>query len=445
MKNSFSIFLFTFSIFHFSCKPGLEVPDPHSGNAELTKTVAVGGGFIAGYQDNALFLEGQTRSLPALLTQQFELAGGGNFVQPLMPDNWGLGLNSRPWEGNFVKRNKLVLKTDCKGVTSLSPLKTILATNETAPYFLGVSGNTMQNFGVPFGRTADLFDKNFSKSFQQGNWNPFYNRFASNVNVSTVKQDAIAQDPTFVIAWLGVEDIYEYARRGGEGVTIPSSSVFSAYLDTLLGGLTAKGAKGVIANIPELKSFPFYTLIPPRGISLDQKLADSLNTATGGIFNYIVGDNGFALEYPKSSGFYRQMGEGECILLNTPLDSVKCYKMGVFFAMPDKYTLDSSEVATINSAVAQYNSVILQKALQYNLAFADMNAYFKTVQAGIKWDGVDITAKFVSGGFFSLDGFNPHQKGYALVANEFIRAINSTYGAAIPWVNCKDCNGVKFP
>ncbi len=429
----------------FSCKPNLEAPEPEAGDANFSTTIAIGGGFIAGYQDGALYRDGQINSLPSLLAKQFQLAGGGTFDQPLMPDNSGMGFNSRPWESKFVKRSNLKLKTDCKGVTSLSPVKDSLPLSSTAPYFQGVSGNTMRNFGVPFALTKNLFDKNFSKSWQQGNTNPFYNRFASNVNSSRAVDDAMAQDPTFSIVWVGMEDIFEFARKGGETAAIPSSAEFSSYLDTLLQGLTAKGGKGVIANIPDLNSFPFYTLVPARGINLDQKLADSLNTATGGIFNYIVGDNGFALEYPDNSGNYRQMGGGEYILLNTPLDSVKCYKMGVFYAMPPKYTLDSSEVSLIISSIASYNAVIQQKAALYGFAFVDMNAYFKTVSAGIKWDGVDISAKFVSGGFYSLDGFYPHQKGYSLIANEFIRAINAKYNATIPWVNCKECSGVRFP
>jgi lysophospholipase L1-like esterase len=63
----------------------------------------------------------------------------------------------------------------------------------------------------------------------------------------------------------------------------------------------------------------------------------------------------------------------------------------------------------------------------------------------VKWNGVDFNAEFVSGGFFSLDGFHPTQKGNALIANEFIKAINIHYDATLPTVPCIDCNGVLFP
>ena len=95
--------------------------------------------------------------------------------------------------------------------------------------------------------------------------------------------------------------------------------------------------------------------------------------------------------------------------------------------------------------IADYNTVIAAKAQQYGLALADMNTYFRSVQSGIKWDGVDFNSQFVSGGFFSLDGYCPNQKGYALVANEFVKAINAKYHSTIPSVNCPECSGVKFP
>ena len=113
--------------------------------------------------------------------------------------------------------------------------------------------------------------------------------------------------------------------------------------------------------------------------------------------------------------------------------------------MPDRYVLDSNEVAFIDQMIAGYNLVIAQKATQYGLALVDANAYFKTLTSGIKWNGVNYNSQFVSGGVFSLDGYHPNQNGYALITNEFIKAINAKYRASIPTLNCTDCNGILFP
>ena len=74
-----------------------------------------------------------------------------------------------------------------------------------------------------------------------------------------------------------------------------------------------------------------------------------------------------------------------------------------------------------------------------------MNAYFKNITSGIQWNGEVYNAQFVTGGFYSLDGYHPNQKGYALIANEFIRAINAKYKSTIPQINCFECDGILFP
>jgi len=60
-----------------------------SGEADFSTFVSLGNSLTAGFTDNALFIAGQENSMPNILAQQFALAGGGNFVQPLMNDNVG--------------------------------------------------------------------------------------------------------------------------------------------------------------------------------------------------------------------------------------------------------------------------------------------------------------------------------------------------------------------
>src|SRR5689334_14110764 len=105
-----------------SCKPDLEVPQPKSGEANFSKSITVGDNFLSGYQDGALYRKGQEVGVAVLLARQFSLAGGGNFFQPLINDNYGLGLNPKPWEGIYVTKEVLGYRTDCQGVTGLYPL-----------------------------------------------------------------------------------------------------------------------------------------------------------------------------------------------------------------------------------------------------------------------------------------------------------------------------------
>ncbi len=453
MKSTsfFISFLLIFSVALFeACSPKLDIPTPGVGDADFSKTVAVGGNYMAGYQDGALYQKGQRLSIPALLAEQFKLVGGSSFNQALMPDNNGLGLNSKVWESWFISPSHLRYATDCKGVSSLKPVKIFISEAGAASYLTGIAGNSIQNLAVPFANSSDYFNPAFGNSFSSLNTNPYYNRMASNPGVSTIYGDAKAQNATFVTAWLGMEDIFNYASTGGTSAAIPSSVSFSAYLDTILGGLTANGAKGVIATIPDFRVFPYYTLVAWDNADLRLTQADSLNDIyiPAGLthITFEQGRNGFVIDDASANGGVRQLHAGEYITLSVPLDSMKCEKYGlVYNTIKNRYALDSSEVFIIDAAINSYNAVIIQKAAQYNLALTDMHAYFNSVKSGIKWNGADFNSTFVSGGFFSLDGYNPNQKGYALIANEFIKAINTKYNAVIPTVNCVECDGILFP
>lgn len=109
---------------------------------------------------------------------------------------------------------------------------------------------------------------------------------------------------------------------------------------------------------------------------------------------------------------------------------------GVTYPMEDKFVLVPSEVQTLETARKAYNQVIQQLAQANDLAFVDTAAILKQVKdGGITFDGGTVTSAFVTGGAFSLDGVHLTPRGYALVANKIIEAINTTYDASVPKVN----------
>jgi len=76
----------------------------------------------------------------------------------------------------------------------------------------------------------------------------------------------------------------------------------------------------------------------------------------------------------------------------------------------------------------------------------DANSFLTGVaNAGVYTNGVNNTATFASGNFFGLDGVHPSPRGYAIIANEWIRVINAYYGSTIPTVNANDYRGVLLP
>jgi lysophospholipase L1-like esterase len=120
---------------------------------------------------------------------------------------------------------------------------------------------------------------------------------------------------------------------------------------------------------------------------------------------------------------------------------------GVAYPFEDKYILTSTEAAAVSSAINSYNSVIKSAADSNGYAFVDMNKKMAelSTSSGIQFDGVRYTAKFVTGGTFSLDGVHPTGRGAAIIANEFIKAINMKYRSTLPQLNVISYSGVKFP
>src|SRR5690606_33785595 len=89
MKKFFyksSVLALMAGMFLTSCDPEIDGLSPSAGELNLTKYVAVGNSLTAGFADGGLYREGQLNSYPAIMAEQFKLAGGGDFTQPLFTE-----------------------------------------------------------------------------------------------------------------------------------------------------------------------------------------------------------------------------------------------------------------------------------------------------------------------------------------------------------------------
>lgn len=287
------------------------------------------------------------------------------------------------------------------------------------------------------------------------------------------------------------------ATYGSNDITDPN--VFASVYNTLVTNLTANGAKGVVANIPYVTSVPFFTTVPTDAIpGLPATSAGQLNALFGGInsaltanglptrFATLVADDGnpatieknpllikdeslFPISsqitsalmappynYPASTaGFigsiYGQARHAsnataskDYILLTArtiigttqagapaPFNTV-----GVSYPMQDNTTLTATETAEVVTATDAYNATIQSLASSKGLAFMNANTFLSQVaNGGISSNGFTMTSTYVTGNAFSLDGVHPSPRGYALIANKFIEAINAKYGSNLKGVD----------
>ncbi|MFH6767559.1 G-D-S-L family lipolytic protein [Gaetbulibacter aquiaggeris] len=103
---------------------------------------------------------------------------------------------------------------------------------------------------------------------------------------------------------------------------------------------------------------------------------------------------------------------------------------GVTNPLADKWVLLPSEQAEIKAATDSYNATISSVAASKGLALVDLNTILtEATTTGYKTGDYTLTTNLVMGGLVSLDGIHLTARGYALMANEFLRAIDATYGS----------------
>jgi hypothetical protein len=273
MKNYIKIIAAVVALGFISCDPEFEssVEDAgfyESGTADFSNYVAVGNSLTAGYADGALYITGQENSYPNIMASQFAFVEGGEFTQPLVDDNLGGLLLG----GTQIAQNRFVLSFDAEGNPGPVRLEgtptTDVATSATGPF---------NNMGVPGAKSFHLVAPGYGNAagVPSGAANPYFARFATSPT-TTVLADAVSLSPTFFSLWIGNNDILSFATSGGSGVDqlgnldpstygpndITDPNVFASVYSAQVAALTSGGAKGVLINIADVTSIPYFTTVP---------------------------------------------------------------------------------------------------------------------------------------------------------------------------------------
>ncbi|SDR76572.1 G-D-S-L family lipolytic protein [Christiangramia echinicola] len=278
MKNYFK-YIAILALGVVSCEPELEnaIEDGEvysNGEADFSNYVALGNSLTAGYADGALYITGQENSYPNILAGKFALTQDTDgFTQPLVNDNaGGLILN-----GSQITENRFVLSVNADGDPSPARYTGADPTTEVSTKLAG----PFNNMGVPGAKSYHLVAPNYGSvsGVATGMANPYFARFSSSES-ATVLEDALAQQPTFFTLWIGNNDVLSYATSGGVGeyrlnetdptlygendITDPN---FFAMLYGQMVGVLAQNAGGVLLNIPNVTSAPYFTAVPFAALS----------------------------------------------------------------------------------------------------------------------------------------------------------------------------------
>jgi len=103
---------------------------------------------------------------------------------------------------------------------------------------------------------------------------------------------------------------------------------------------------------------------------------------------------------------------------------------GITKPLADQWVLTGTETQSVLNATDAYNATIDALVAAKGLAKVDLKGILQNAASGgVQFDGFTMSTDLVFGGLASLDGVHLTARGYALMANEFLAAIDATYGS----------------
>ncbi len=376
---------------------------PNMGTVSFERFVTLGNSLTAGYQSSSLYQSAQLYSYGAQIAKLF----GAKYEQAFMSD---------PGSGGRVE------------VASLTPFALKVNPNKGEPTNLNYPA-PYNNLGVPGAFLFDILNATSSAnsySARGGSINQLFDIILR--GRGSAFRQAKLQQPTLLSCWIGNNDVLGYATTGGTA-PITDAALFTLMYNQLADSLASLKTKVIVANIPSVTSIPYFTTVPPA-------LKDP---SSGAIITL----------YGQTTTGVRALAPGQDLLTlpaSFALLDANGLPTGVGLSptrpLPNSVVLDKDEIVKVTAATTAYNTVIQNAATAKGFALVDFNNFFNAVaKNGLSVNGLFLTTEFATGGLFSLDGVHPTSAGYAVVANEFIKVINSKFGSSIPLINVSTVPG----
>ncbi len=447
---------------------------------DFSNYVAVGASFSSGFTDNALFIAAQENSFPNTLSKKFAMAGGGNFTQPLMADNVGGIL----FGGTQIQQPRLFF--DGSSPASLSVLGAVPTTDLANTLSgqmnnYGIPGAKSFHFVAPgYGSITAIpsgqANPYFARFASGATATILGDAVANRPTFFTLSE--IGGNDLLGYALAGGDGKNQKgnsdpAAYGPDDITDPD--VFADVFNSMVTALTANGAKGVVGNLPYITSLPHFTTVPYNPLPLDVATAVAVNQGyqlyNEGIqraFVALVTANAVSqaeaeaeikkrtIEFnagqnpvviidedltdlgalnPAFAALpqYRQTTSDDLLILTsssfigTPADPGNPLSInGVTVPLADRWVLTPSEQTILKEATDAFNATIESVAdTNDNLVLVDLKTVLVAAsETGIQFDDFILNTNLVTGGLVSLDGVHLTARGYALMANEILKAMD---------------------
>ena len=392
---------------------------------EKINIVAMGGGMTAGVRNGGLYRAGQMTAYPNLVARQMGIA---DFQSPLFAEN----------EANGTGYLQLV--DDGTAYPTWKEVKNSVTTVKAGlpPQLPKYTGGTINNYALPENGGLIISGRvvNTSTSDFLGNSWSVGGVFASRLlpaNVDdksvTLRDQMFKQPINFFILEDDIDMQLAAIKKNANalsryGCSISNMGPLMLYYTLDLMKEKANANKGVVFTWPlitDLAYFNWYTIQ-----DLKNKAKSISISTTRGSESYMLDgntNNFLMMPTPTVDALFRNLKKGDNISI----------------ILSDTDILDPQELVCNFDAIKTYNTSIRILAKEKGLAIVDLEKIYSQIHANtyLSLDGLRIDGS-PKGNFFSSDGIYPTAIGQAVIANEVIKAINTTYKSSIPLINLKD-------
>ena len=376
---------------------GFIAPASATAQADLSRIVVVGDSILAGFASGGLVRRGrmgQRDSAPALIARQ----AGASLPQPYM---------SRPG----FPPPLIIADKNHNGVLDPGEVRR----RGRGIGFRSHPGREAHNLAVPGERVATVLEAvklaevvgNVVDGDAAGRDIMKAVILGLPLEDESVSQVRSARDiaPTFLLVWLGNNDVLPMATRTDTGAAVSTPAEFGAQYRRFLDALADTGAPMVIANIPDVTAIPLL-----------RRAAGEVTTC-------------------RDQGVVKPVAASDLISINMD--------RALLPEPPCNRVLDSAEQAFIRDTVQAFNveigaaAVDVEQRRGVRVAIVDVFGLFDQFnQSGVDVNGngsLVLTTRYL-GGLFTLDGVHPTRTAHALIANAFIDAMNARFGTTLAHV-----------
>ncbi len=350
---------------------------------DFSNYISIGGAYTAGVSDGTLTRQSQIGSYPNIIARQLSKSGGGTFNLPLIDNG--------------------------------------IVVSSTEPNSLNSYVGRVNNFGIPNIKIYNTSTSGLGNPSQQ-NFNPFFSRLLSVDQQNKSYLEIVKQNkPTIVTVEFGTDDLLDFINSGGSRA-LTDYTVFHTSFSNVLTSLSSVGAKTIVANVPDLSIIPALRTYTLGTIQAQNANKDIFIRLSNDKIRKATASDLFLKSAFENIGKIDAKGNSIGFLAESPV--------------PHEQVLDESETATLVQVISFYNASIERLCKEKAVQTVDLFSLFNTIYTkSIDINGVKIDGTI--GNFYSKDGISLTNRGNSIIANEFIKAINSKFQSQVPLVDIK--------